>query len=388
MSKNTIFAIAVRECRRMTSRPLYLFCMMIAPALVFIFFTTMMSDGLPTGIPAAVVDEDNTSVTRQIIRNLDAFQQTKIIAYYNSFAEAREAMQRGEIYAFYYIPKGCTEQALASRQPVVSFYTAASYIIPASLEYRDMKMMSEYASGAVTRATLYAQGLTEQQAMAVLQPITIEMHPLNNPRLNYSVYLCNTMLPGILMLLILQVTIFSIYGEIKEETAAEWLSLSNNNIIKALTGKLLPQFIIWLIMTLLYMMIMYGYYKFPLNCSFMAMLLPATLLILASQGLAIFICAMVPSLRWALSLATLWGVLSFPISGFSFPYMAFPSSMKALSYLFPLRHYFMIYASQALNGLSWHYTWLNYALLLFFIILPLFVINRLKTFLLEYHYTI
>ena len=133
---------------------------------------------------------------------------------------------------------------------------------------------------------------------------------------------------------------------------------------------------------------MYGYYKFPLNCSFMAMLLPATLLILASQGLAIFICAMVPSLRWALSLATLWGVLSFPISGFSFPYMAFPSSMKALSYLFPLRHYFMIYASQALNGLSWHYTWLNYALLLFFIILPLFVINRLKTFLLEYHYTI
>ena len=117
MSKNTIFAIAVRECRRMTSRPLYLFCMMIAPALVFIFFTTMMSDGLPTGIPAAVVDEDNTSVTRQIIRNLDAFQQTKIIAHYNSFAEAREAMQRGEIYAFYYIPKGCTRQLLISYLP-------------------------------------------------------------------------------------------------------------------------------------------------------------------------------------------------------------------------------------------------------------------------------
>ncbi len=388
MSNNTFFALVVRECKRMTSRPLYLFCMIIAPALVFVFFTTMMSNGLPTDIPVAVVDEDNTSVTRQVIRNLDAFQQTEITAQYNNFAEAREAMQRGEIYAFYYIPEGTTEQALASRQPVVSFYTSASYIIPSSLEYRDMKMMSEYASGALTRATLYAQGLSEQQAMAVLQPIKIEMFPVNNPRLNYSVYLCNTMLPGILMLLILQITIFSIYGEIKEETAKEWLSASDNNIIKALTSKMLPQFVIWFIMTLLYMAIMYGYYQFPLNCSFIAMLIPATLLILASQGLALFICAMVPSLRWALSLATLWGVLSFPISGFSFPYIAFPAPMKALSILFPLRHYFLIYASQALNGLSWHYTWINYVFILLFIILPFFVVNRLKTFLSEYHYTI
>lgn len=61
-------------------------------------------------MPAGVVDLDNTSTTRAIIRNLDAFQQTKIVAHYNSFNEAREAVQRGEIYSFYYIPQGTTEK--------------------------------------------------------------------------------------------------------------------------------------------------------------------------------------------------------------------------------------------------------------------------------------
>lgn len=69
-----------------------------------------MSSGLPTNMPAGVVDLDNTSTTRTIIRNLDAFQQTKIVAHYGSFNEAREAIQRGEIYSFYYIPEGTTEK--------------------------------------------------------------------------------------------------------------------------------------------------------------------------------------------------------------------------------------------------------------------------------------
>ena len=145
--------------------------MVIAPVVAFLFFTTLMDEGLPAELPAGVVDEDNTSTTREVIRNLDAFQQTNIIEHYPDVAAARKAMQRGKIYAFYYIPKGTTQLAISGKQPTVSFYTAASYLIPGSLEYRDMKMMSEYASGAVGRATLYAKGYTEDQAMAVLQPI-------------------------------------------------------------------------------------------------------------------------------------------------------------------------------------------------------------------------
>ena len=37
-----------RELRRLVSRPLYLFCMVIAPLFCYIFFTTLMDSGLPT----------------------------------------------------------------------------------------------------------------------------------------------------------------------------------------------------------------------------------------------------------------------------------------------------------------------------------------------------
>ena len=109
-----LIKIMRREVLRIATKPMYLL-------LCYVFFATLMSNGLPTDLPAGVVDLDNTSTTRNIIRNLDAFQQTKIVAHYSSVAEARKAVQKGEIYAFYYIPEGTTEETLASRQPKVSF---------------------------------------------------------------------------------------------------------------------------------------------------------------------------------------------------------------------------------------------------------------------------
>ena len=99
----SLWRIAQREVARMLSKPVYVFCMVVAPLIGSLFFTTLMGKGLPMDIPVGVVDEDNTSITRQVLRNLDAFQQTAIVKQYANFGDAREAMQRGDIYAFYYI---------------------------------------------------------------------------------------------------------------------------------------------------------------------------------------------------------------------------------------------------------------------------------------------
>ena len=176
-----LWNVMKRECRRLVSRPLYLFCMVVAPLFCYIFFTTLMGSGLPTDMPVGIVDQDMTSTTRQLTRTLDSFQQSKVVAHYPTFNEAREAMQRGDIYGFYYIPKGTTAEAQAQRRPTVSFYTNNTLLIAGSLLFKDMKTMSELASGAVVQATLLAKGAEEEQAMAYLQPIVIDTHPLNNP---------------------------------------------------------------------------------------------------------------------------------------------------------------------------------------------------------------
>lgn len=381
-----LLMIAKREILRIATKPMYLFCMIIAPIFSYIFFTTLMSSGLPTDMPAGVVDLDNTSTTRNIIRNLDAFQQTKIVAHYNSFSEAREAVQRGEIYTFYYIPEGTTEEAIAGRQPKVSFYTNYSYLIAGSLLYRDQRTMSELASAAIGQSTLLAKGATEDQAMAFLQPIVIETHAISNPWLNYSVYLCNTLFPGILMLLIFQITVYTLGIELKENSAKKLMRMADNSIVTALAGKLLPQTVIFFIIAVFYNVYLYGFLHYPCNSGIFPMLLAGLLLVLASQAVGIFFFGLLGSLRLALSAASLWGVISFSISGFTYPVMAMHPTLQALSALFPLRHYFLLYANLALNGYPLIYAWHSVVALLIFMLLPFFVLKKLRTTMLYYVY--
>ena len=381
-----LWMVMKRECRRLVSRPLYVFAMVVFPAFCYVFFTTLMQSGLPTDMPVGIVDQDQTSTTRQLARTLDAFQQSKVAARYPTFNEAREAMQRGEIYGFYYIPEGTTADAQAQRRPTVSFYTNNTLLIAGSLLFKDMKTMSELASGAVTQATLLAKGATEQQAMDFLQPIVIDTHPLHNPWLNYSVYLNNTFAPGVLMLLIFMVTVFSIGVEIKERTARQWLRTGRNSIWISLAGKLLPHTAVFFLMGILYNTYLYGFLHFPCESGIGPMLLATLCLVLASQGMGILMIGTLPTLRLGLSFASLWGVLSFSMCGLSFPLMGMHPTLQALANLFPLRHYFLIYVDQALNGYPMIYSWSNYVALLLFMLLPFLVARRLKEALIYYKY--
>lgn len=375
-----------RECRRLVSRPLYLFCMVIAPLFCYLFFTTLLDSGLPTNMPVGVVDQDMSTISRSLTRNLDAFGQTAVVAHYPSIREARTAMQRGEIYGFYYIPQGTSSEVQAQRQPKLSFYTNNTLLVAGSLLFKDMKMMSELAAGSAARTTLYAKGATENQAMGFLQPIVIDAHPLNNPWLNYSVYLCNTFAPGVLMLLIFMVTVYSIGVEIKDRTAREWLSMGNDSIWISLAGKLLPHTAVFFLMGMLYNAYLYGFLHFPCNSGIFPMLLATLCLILASQSMGILMIGILPTLRLGLSFASLWGVLSFSMCGLSFPIMGMHPTLQALANLFPLRHYFLIYVDQALNGYPMIYSWTNYVALLIFMTLPFLISRRLKEALVYYKY--
>lgn len=382
----TILKIARRELRRMASKPIYWFCMIAAPLFCFVFFTSLMAEGLPTDMPLGLVDNDNTTTSRSLARNLDAFEMTSIKEQYANVTEAREAVQRGDIYGFYYIPKGTTRKAKRQELPVVSFYTNYSYLVAGSLLYRDMRTMSELASGAASRTVLYAKGATERQAMAFLQPIVIDSHAINNPWLNYNVYLSNVILPGLLMLFIFMVTVFSIGTEVKHNTMHDWLIMARGSMFHALAGKLLPQTLIFFLIGIAFAIGLYGVLHFPCHCGLPTMLLVMFLGIIGAQGLGVFMFAMLPTLRMSLSFASLWGVISFSICGMSYPVMAMHPTLQGLSLLFPLRHYFLLYVNCALDG----YPLMNAAPyvvgLLLFASLPLLLLRRLKKMLLVVPY--
>lgn len=385
-SLHRIGRIAKRELRRWAASPIYFFCMLVAPALCVVFFLSLMRDGLPTDMPIAVVDLDGSANSRNLIRQLDAFEQTRVVAKTVSFDEARREMQKGNVYGIFYIPKNFGVDAVSGKQPRLSFYTNATYLIAASLLFRDMKTMSVLAGASVGLQTGLAKGFTNDQIMARLQPIVIDTHPIGNPWLNYSVYLNNTLLPGVLQLMIFLVTVFSIGSEIKQATSRKWLRKGNNSIAVSLLGKLLPQTVVFTVVAFMCCAALYGFNSFPLNSGWGPMLSAIFLLVVASQAVGVFMIGVLPTLRLGLSFASLFGMIAFSIVGFSFPVLGMDPTLQALSNLFPLRHYFLIYVDQALNGRDLFYSWTEYAWLVGFLILPFLIAKNLKGALLYFKY--
>lgn len=391
MNRNPIYkriiAISRRELGIYSKRPLFLFCLLVAPVLCVVFLVTLMKDGLPTQLPAGIVDEDNTKITRIIRRTIDAMEETDIRYSYPDFSAARKAMQRGEIYAFFYIPEGTTEKAISNRQPKISFYTNETYLVPGSLLMKDMRTASELSGLALTRENLYGHGATEERAMGVIQPIVIETHPMNNPELDYSVYLNNILVPGILILLIMLSTAYTIGLEWKQGTQKQLYMLAGNSSSIALIGKLLPQTVIFCLMFCLYDVYFYKIMQFPCNCGIGVMIALGILTVYASQGFGVFFFGVFSGkMRLAMCLCSLWGILSFSLAGFTYPVLAMSPVLKIASWLFPLRQYYLIYVNQALNGYPIIYVWTSVIALVCFGLLPVAIMWKYRLAFLKYKY--
>lgn len=381
-----IWRIAVREFWILCKNPIYGFCMVGFPLLVMFFFTSLLDEGQPQEMPVGVVDLDNTSTTRAIIRRLDAFQTSHVGAHYPSEASARRAIQENEIYAFLYIPKGTTDALLSARQPKISFYYSMTSLTSGALLYKDLKTVSTLGSAAVGQATLRAKGLTDRQIQTLLQPIVIDLHPIANPWANYNIYLSTMLVPGLIMLFIFLISAYSIGMELKFGTGKEWMGMADNKVVVAVLGKFLPQALVFLVIVFAYEFYVFGILHFPHSGGVGKLVLLGLLQVFASQGFGIFAFGLLPSLRMSMSVCSLWAVLSFSMAGSAFPLMGMDGALQALSWLFPLRHYYMLYQITVFNGYPLLEAWFHFAALVGFMLLPWLVIRKIKNAMLTYVY--
>jgi ABC-2 type transport system permease protein len=107
---------------------------------------------------------------------------------------------------------------------------------------------------------------------------------------------------------------------------------------------------------------------------------------MAAQGFGIFAFGLMPSLRMSMSVCSLWAVLSISMAGSAFPAMGMDAALQSLAWLFPLRHYFMLYQACIFNGFPLVEVWFHFAALLGFILLPWMVASKIKNAMLTYVY--
>ena len=73
-------------------------------------------------IPIAVVDQDNTSMSREIIRQVEAVPTFRVTRHYTDQETARHATQAKEIYGYLVIPNQFEADATAGRDATLSYY--------------------------------------------------------------------------------------------------------------------------------------------------------------------------------------------------------------------------------------------------------------------------
>ncbi len=371
-------AVFLRELKKMFSRPLYLIATVVVLFVCCFFFVTIMQQGVPERMPIGVVDVDNTTTSRNIIRQLNSMQLVEVKMVYHTYTEARSAMQRGDIYGFLLLPKNFTNEMLAFHRPVVSFYTNNAYTVGAGMAYKQIMTMCNLVSGSFHLTVLQKKGLSDNMAMKIVQPITIEAHQIGNPTSNYSIYLLGTMIPGILGIIVLMTTIFSIGIELKEKTSPEWMATANGNMSAAILGKTLPYTILYVILGICCNVLMFQIMHFPVKGSYLLLSFTVLLFVEVMQAMGVVIIGALPVLRTALSTGALYGMLGFSMSGFTFPAMAMLPPIRSLTWLFPLHHYYTVYVNEALLDGPIINTLIPIAALFAFFIGPHLVSRRLK----------
>lgn len=372
-----IGAVVRRELRIMRNRPIYLLGSVVTVAFCAIFFLTFLKQGLPHDLPIGIVDLDNSSLSRNFARQLDATQLGKVLKY-DSFAEAREDMQSGKITAVCVIPAGMYADVQASRRPTFTYYLNGLYFVGGALSYKNILTMINLADGAVQREVLRAKGVNEDAIMGRIQPVNVDVHQIGNQFTNYGYYLTNIFLPGVLALTVVIILIYSLGAELKYGTSRHLLSTAGCSMYNALFGKLVVYTTLFSVIGLILILLMYDWMHFPIKGSIWNMFLAIVLLVLASESVAIFIIGLLPIPRLALSIGALYSVLAFSMSGFTLPVETMPPYIQGLAEAFPLRHYFLFYSREVIFGTGFAGWWQEVIHLLIFLLLPSLVIYRLK----------
>lgn len=378
MKSSGFKAIFLRSVLQIARRPIYWVAFFLLPLFCFFFLTDLMQDGLPYKVPAAIVDKDGTNLSREVSQTLADMQLVDVTHTCNSFTEARHLMQKGEIYGFFMIPTSYQQDLLAGRQPAITYYTNMTYYVPGTLLLKSFKSTALYTKAGLALSILQSVGATEEEVSPMLLPVNIDARPIHNPELSYAIYLCNSFIPCVLQLMVMLVTAFSIGQEIKYGTSRRLLGMARGSVFRAVAAKLLPQTIIWIIVALFMEAWLFKFNAYPMHGSWLWITLSEVMLVLASQGFALFVISVLPNLRLSLSVCALLGILSFSIAAFSFPVESMFPAIGVFSWILPIRYNFLIYIDQALNGIDIYYSRIWFVAYIIFMLLPFTMLWKLK----------
>lgn len=283
-------------------------------------------------VPAAVVDNNRSSLSREYLRLVDASPDLDIVSHCSDLEEAKSLMASGKVYGIIYVPESFSRDIAKGTQTRVTLYCDMSGM----LYYKAMLTANTNASLTMNKQIKIERSgnTTSRQDEVSTTPIKYEDISLFNPQNGFASFL----IPAVLMLIIQQTLLLGIgllAGTAREQNLLYGLAPTGSRAPYIVLGKALAYFMVYAVMatyTLCLVPRMFSLVQIAQAGTLAAFMLPY---LLACIFFAMTCSVFIHQREACMMIYVFTSVPLLFISGISWPGSAIPGFWKAVSWIFP-----------------------------------------------------
>jgi ABC-2 type transport system permease protein len=304
----------------------------LAPLIYGLLYPQPYLGQLLRELPIAVVDQDHTELSRELIQNLNADEALRVVAGPTSLIDARAALARREVFAVVAIPEGTERDMLKGDRARIAAYADSAYFLLYSRILEGISGAAQAVGLQIATHGARIDGSLAQAGLTRSSPVELLSEPLYNPVGGYASYV----VPAA-FILILQQTLFmgaATLGGVAYEKGGR-AAKRNRAGVRALLGQALAHLCLMVPGLGLYLVILPRVYGFSTLGNPLDLLLMAIPFVLSVSFLAQFISAGFRRRESAVLLFIATSLPLFFMVGVSWPVEAIPAALREASRIFP-----------------------------------------------------
>jgi ABC-2 type transport system permease protein len=284
-------------------------------------------------IPIAVVDQDRTELSRDLVQALDSDEAISVKVRSDTLADAQAALDGHEVFAILAIPKDTERYVLRGQQARIAAYVDAAYFLLYSRTLQGISEAASTVSADIAKRGARSEGSLVYAAMArSASPIDFLSQPLFNPTGGYASYV----VPAAFVLILQQTLLLGVasLGGVAYTIggrATRWLRSG----ARAVFGQALAHLCFALPGLALYLIVLPRVYGFSTLGRLEDLILMAVPFVLSVSFLAQFVSAWFTRRETAILIFIAVSLPLFFQVGVSWPVEALPDFIRAASRIIP-----------------------------------------------------
>lgn len=308
---------------------------LFVPLAYPLLYSYVYTNEVVRDVPAAVVDESNTTISREFIRRMDASSDVAIRARCHNMAEAEELIKRQEVYGIIRIPSSFSRDLWRGDQTHVGLYCDMCSM----LYYKALMLTATNVSLEMNKDIKVERHLpatTGRQEEITRMPIEYDYVPLYNPQSGFAAFL----IPPVLMLIIQQTLLLGIgmsAGDTRERFRGSILPLHRayKNPFYIAVGKMLFYYLLYLLLGIYMFTFVTRSFGLPHLGDYFTFLAFLTPYLTACISFSMVCSALVYRREDCILLFVFLSVPLLFLSGISWPGAAMPRFWKVVSWIVP-----------------------------------------------------